>query len=295
MTSTRGHKTGRDSTAPFLFSVDLEDVRTMVPDGERYRDGVTPSVHRYLDLLDRHQMRCTFFTVGNVARSHPALVHEIAEAGHEIACHSSEHRVISDHDSRTFRDDVRRNIDDLLAAGAHGVAGFRAPMMSMTPDTDWAYDVLRELGIEYSSSVLPGANPLHGWPGHPDDATRHESGIWEIPVSMSRWPILDVPFACGVYFRVLPFAAQRHLCRRQGRSRRPIVMYCHPYDIDTEQEFISFPGLAGNRLFNWLMYVGRGKMIARLDRLLADVGPIIPYNEYVAELSGGVGGHGASS
>jgi hypothetical protein len=174
---------------------------------------------------------------------------------------------------------------DLMNAGATSVSGFRAPMMSMTPNTEWAYEVLRELGIEYSSSVIPGSNPLYDWPGHPEETRRHATGVWEIPVSMSSWWKLRVPFACGVYFRMLPFAAQRSLCRRHTQSGRPVVMYCHPYDIDTEQEYVSFPGLAGRSFVNWLMYVGRGGMIRRLERLLDDVGEIVPYRDYVVGLS----------
>ena len=41
---------GAHGRPPFLFSVDLEDVRTMVPDGDRLRDGVTPAVERFLRL-----------------------------------------------------------------------------------------------------------------------------------------------------------------------------------------------------------------------------------------------------
>ena len=75
----------------FLFSVDLEDVRTMIPDGARYTERVPAQVARYAELLARHDARCTFFTVGDVARRYPSLVRDLAAAGHEIACHGSDH------------------------------------------------------------------------------------------------------------------------------------------------------------------------------------------------------------
>jgi hypothetical protein len=52
----------------FLFSIDLEDIRTFVPGGERYAERVPTNVARYLEFLARHRVRCTFFTVGDVAR-----------------------------------------------------------------------------------------------------------------------------------------------------------------------------------------------------------------------------------
>ena len=74
-----------------LFSIDLEDVRLMVPGGERFRDAVPDMTRRYLDFLDTHRGRATFFVVGRVALRHPDLVAEIQARGHEIACHSHDH------------------------------------------------------------------------------------------------------------------------------------------------------------------------------------------------------------
>jgi len=274
-----------DATPPFLFSVDLEDVRTMIPDGDRYTEGVPRAMARYLAFLDENGMRCTFFTVGNIARAYPELIRELASAGHELACHSSEHRPLPRHDRESFRDDLARNLDDLQRAGAGEVTGFRAPVMSMTPETEWAYEVLHELGFQYSSSVLPAASPLFGWPGFERRVQRRAPGIWELPVTLTGWPILDLPFACGVYFRVLPLFVARLLCRRQRASGEPLVMYCHPYDIDTEQERFMHPELDDSRFFNWLMYVGRSRVVPRLQALVAESGAIVPYRDYVGQLA----------
>src|SRR5258708_23602538 len=45
-----------------------------------------------LDVLAEHGATATFFIVGEVAITHPRLVRDIAEAGHEIGCHSSDHQ-----------------------------------------------------------------------------------------------------------------------------------------------------------------------------------------------------------
>src|SRR5437773_403727 len=44
-----------------------------------------------LDLLDRHQVRGSFFILGEVAGFYPDLVREIGERGHEIGCHGFHH------------------------------------------------------------------------------------------------------------------------------------------------------------------------------------------------------------
>jgi polysaccharide deacetylase family protein (PEP-CTERM system associated) len=269
---------------PFLFSIDLEDVRSMIPDGHRYAERVPLLVGRYLDILARRGLRCTFFTVGDVARRYPALVRELAAAGHEIACHGSDHIPLDRMGPDRFRDDLARNLADLADAGAGEVRGFRAPVYSLTERTRWAWEVMAELGIRYSSSVLPARHPLHGWPGYSREVSLTEPGVWELPFSLTGVPGLDLPFAGGVYLRALPFALVRSFFRREIRNGRPIVGYAHPFDIDPEQERFVHPELGGRRVYHHLMYWNRGGMLGRIERLAALGAPIVPYAEYVDRL-----------
>jgi peptidoglycan/xylan/chitin deacetylase (PgdA/CDA1 family) len=55
-------------------------------------DGPDPSLTpRVLDLLDRHQVRATFFCIGALAERHPDLCREIVRRGHAIENHSQRH------------------------------------------------------------------------------------------------------------------------------------------------------------------------------------------------------------
>ncbi|MCU0668857.1 MAG: polysaccharide deacetylase family protein [Myxococcota bacterium] len=272
----------------FLFSVDLEDVRSMIPDGARHAPRVEANVERYLEVLARHDARCTFFTVGDIARRSPELVRSLVAAGHEVACHGADHVPLARLGPDGFRDDLRRALDDLARAGVDRVSGFRAPVMSLVRETGWAHEILAELGFAYSSSVVPAGTALYGWPEHPADCVRTASGIWEIPVSVFGGR-RGVPFLSGVYFRLLPFAIVRARFEHALRSGRPAVGYLHPYDVDTEQERFMHPELGGSRVLNRLMYVGRGGVCARLDRLFARA-TVMPYRDFVAQrlATGGV-------
>lgn len=279
-----GWAPGDVSPGAFLFSVDLEDVRTMIPGGTRYAERVPPNVAAYLRFLARHDRRATFFTVGNVARAYPDLIGEISAAGHELACHTSEHTPLERLGPDGLRADLERNLAALERAGAGRVRGFRAPIFSLTEATDWAYDVLAELGFSYSSSVLPQASPMYGWPGFGRGCRRMASGLWEIPVSLTHVLVRDVPFAGGVYFRLLPSRLTRAAFRTHRVASEPVVGYFHPYDVDTEQEYLMHAELGDNPLLNALMYVGRGRVFPRLDRLIADGAVIDRYDRYVDEV-----------
>ncbi len=277
---------------PFLLSVDLEDVRAMIPAGMRFRERVPANTERMLGFLAQHGIRCTFFTVGDVARRYPDLVRRIAQEGHEIACHGSDHVPLDRLDAALLRDDLRRALDALARAGVEGVRGFRAPVMSLTQQTAWAHDVLAELGFRYSSSVIPVRTPLYGWPGHARGATRTRSGIWELPLSVGGAPPLVLPFLSGAYFRLLPFTLIRSFFRRERRAGRPAVGYLHPYDVDSDQERFMHPELGGSRLLNALMYWNRRGVFARLERLLREGAAVVPYADFVARLDASPGRDG---
>jgi polysaccharide deacetylase family protein (PEP-CTERM system associated) len=273
-----------DTRRPFFFSIDLEDIRLLVPGGERYRERVPENTHRYLDLLARHDLRCTFFTTGDVARRYPELVSQIAAAGHEIACHSSDHLPLDRHSRASFREDLLRCRDDFGRAGVTDCKGFRAPIASLFEETRWAYEVLQELGFVYSASVLAAEHPLYGWPSFGSDQPRRIEGIWEIPISLSRIPGLDVPFAGGVYFRVLPFVLVRRLFERRSAAGRPVFGYLHPYDIDSEQERFMHPEIGDSAFYNWLLYWNRSGTLRRCDALFRDGWQVRRYDEYVERL-----------
>lgn len=267
--------------ATYLFSIDFEDIRQLVPEPSRYADRVPPITEAILAFLEGHAVRCTFFTTGDVARRYPDLLRRVVEAGHEVGCHTSDHVPLDRQDRESLRDDLRRCADDYARAGCERAIGFRAPIGSLTAQTRWAYEVLQEEGYRYSSSVCAAPNPLYCWPEFGPDRPRKMSGIWELPPSLSRLPLLNVPFAGGVYFRVLPFALIDWLFQRRLAAGDPVVAYLHPYDFDSEQERFMFPEIDGSRIYNWLMYYNRNGVFRRIERLLRHGAAVLPYAEYV--------------
>src|SRR5215467_10047392 len=69
---------------------------------------VEANTEKILELLNRQGRVGTFFVLGWVADRFPQLVRRIAEAGHEIACHSYEHRSIFNLRPEEFRADTRQ-------------------------------------------------------------------------------------------------------------------------------------------------------------------------------------------
>lgn len=73
-----------------------------------FDDGPHPEyTPRLLDILERHQVRVTFFPVGEFAQKYPELIRRAAEGGHAIGNHSWNHAAFPFISGREQREQIR--------------------------------------------------------------------------------------------------------------------------------------------------------------------------------------------
>ncbi len=264
---------------PVTVTFDLEDNRSSPEQEERF----VPMSHRFLDFLADRGIAATVFVVGEIARSHPGLVRRIVDGGHEIGLHGLRHVALGDVGPGRLRVELREGRELLEDVGQASVSGFRAPIFSLTPATQWAVEQIAEAGFAYSSSVLPAANPLHGWPGAPRQPCRWENGLLELPCPVGGFGHALIPFLGGIYLRYVPLAFARRFLRRLGE---PAVAwsYSHPYDIDPEEPFFVLPHAGW--LTSRILHTRRATTLTRLEILLAAGGGAgRPLGEIARELA----------
>ncbi len=266
----------------FLFSIDLEDIRFRMKDGSAYKERVPENTFKYLEWLNKHDFTCTFFTVGDIARTYPSLIKSIVDEGHEIACHTNTHTALDKMSKSEFKKDLHQNIDSLMKAGSKQISGFRAPYFSLTQNTSWAYDVLNEMDFVYSSSVYPAKNPFYGWKTHGQEIKQTESGVIELPMTVKNYNVMEIAFSGGVYFRNLPMIFIKKGFNEYFNKEKPLLSYFHPYDVDTDQEKFMHPEINNSHFYNFLMRNNRKNVFKRLDTLKKQTDfKIITYREYV--------------
>ncbi len=73
-----------------------------------FDDGPGEQTFEYLDLLDRLDVRATFFLVGAACVARPAAVRAIAARGHEVASHGFTHRSFPSLDVWALFDELSR-------------------------------------------------------------------------------------------------------------------------------------------------------------------------------------------
>ena len=222
-----------------------------------------------LELFARYEVRGTFFTLGYVAEQHPQLVRDIAQAGHEVACHSYHHRLVYTQTPDEFRQDLRsakHRLEDLIGAP---VIGYRAPSYSITAQSLWALDILIEEGFGYDSSIFPVHHDRYGMPDaerFPHVLHRPSGEIIEFPPSTVRLGGTNLPISGGGYFRLYPYPLFRMGWQRINRNEaESAIFFLHPWEVDPDQ-----PIIPGTRLNIWRHRVNLRQTEGKLERLLKD-------------------------
>jgi len=201
---------------------------------------LTPATQMVLELLDKHQIKATFFILGVVAEKHPKLVEAIHQKGHEVASHSHSHRNVFELSPSRFEEEVRKSTDVLTSIIRERPIGFRAPNFSFDQRTSWAYGILEKYGYRYSSSVFPFRTKLYGLPKAPVfpyspsrenlELADPEGRFIEFPASVLDVFGKNIPVGGGFYFRILPLRFTRFALGKIIR-RRPAVFYLHMRDL----------------------------------------------------------------
>jgi peptidoglycan/xylan/chitin deacetylase (PgdA/CDA1 family) len=179
---------------------------------------VTPAV---LELLDRLQVKATFFCIGENARRHPALCREIVARGHDVQNHSERHRHnFSMLGPRGYRLELQAAQDSLAAITGRRPQFFRAPAGLRNP---FLGPVLESMGLQLaawtrrgydtrsdaavvSRRLLPAVRPGAILLLHDGNCARSAAGV---PVILDVLPVLARQAAAsGLHFVTLSHALQ---------------------------------------------------------------------------------------
>lgn len=269
-----------------ILTIDVEDwyqssLDILGPEHTNLSRPVVPServvinTRRLLNILDEYNVKVTCFVLGTVAETYPNLVREINNSGHELATHSYGHELVYKLNPKQFRGDLKRSIDLLVSITGKKVNGYRAPYFSVTQESEWALEVLVELGIKYDSSIFPIRRKLYGFPGQKEFShkinTKNGNNLYELPVSTITFLGKTLPVGGGGYFRLLPYFVIKKAIRAINSKGQPAVFYLHPYELDTEELRNTLPNeTLKTRFVRFSQGINRSKTESKLRRLLTD-------------------------
>lgn len=155
---------GHTAAAAFTFDVDAESCvlahdptsanRMSLMSHQSY--GPRVGVPRILRILERQDVRATFFVPGFTAECYPDTVRAIIDGGHEVGHHGYLHEPMKGLDPATEARYLDRGLDALEEVAGIRPVGYRAPWWEMNWHTP---ELLAERGFMYDSSLLDGDKP----------------------------------------------------------------------------------------------------------------------------------------
>lgn len=199
-------------------------------------------LRQLLEVLDQTGSKATLFWLGSVAEENKGLLRLAADAGHEIACHGWDHRRLFTLSRGEISADIARAKALLEDVSGHPVIGYRAPSFSLTPDVDFTYDILADLGFLYSSSLYAIQHDHYGAAHHLrlPFAPREGQALIELPMTTYRRFGRNWPVSGGGYFRLLPAFVGGPLFLAGARQLgQPGMFYMHPWEVDSDQPVID--------------------------------------------------------
>lgn len=222
------------------FTIDVEDWYHGASDevirasGERR---LCYGLGKLLDILAEFQVKATFFWLGIAASENPHLVKQVANAGHEIACHGWLHEPVYNMSPQRFKAETQHAVNLISDLSGQKVIGYRAPYFSITRKSLWALEILAKLGFEYDSSIFPIKNWRYGISNfNPiiQQVATPTGAIYEMPLSVRRILGNNFPISGGAYFRIYPYAITQLNFRAAQCNNQAAIFYIHPWELDLD-------------------------------------------------------------
>jgi peptidoglycan-N-acetylglucosamine deacetylase len=215
--------------------------------------GARVGVPRVLELLQRHDLRATFFVPGHTVESFPRETESIIERGHEVAHHSYSH-VDPSHQSRDEEvADMERALDVLERIGVRPL-GYRSPSADLSEST---LELVEEHGFLYDSSLMTDDyRPFHPRIGDRVSQTEplergRESSLWELPMCFELDDWVHFQFNFDPY--------------RKGGAAPSAVLEIWRDEFDWMHEHVDGGVLT---VCMHPQVIGRGHRIAMLERFI---------------------------
>lgn len=239
----------------FLLTIDLEDFHTDELGGTRKESNLSlQGLKRVLNILEKHNIKATFFVTLPFARKNKQVIKNIIKDGHEIASHGYNHshryKVMNKQESLDYLTRSREELEKLLKIK---IRGFRAPQMSC-PD----YDIISRAGFSYDSSCHPTFLPGYYFNLFMSRKIHKKENLTILPVSVA--PFVRLPFS-WLWFRFFGLWYTKlcsNLCFLVDES---INMYFHPWD---------FADIYKVRDLWWLIKINSGeKAVKKLNKYIS--------------------------
>jgi peptidoglycan/xylan/chitin deacetylase (PgdA/CDA1 family) len=220
-----------------VFTMDVEtfaDTECISASGIHVDVDLMDGLEEYLKILDRHQIKSTLFTVGDLAPRMADRLRKHISSGHQLALHGHSHVAPLTVSVDVFREETRQAKQRMQELFGVDIMGFRAPCFSMDKER---LDVLTELGFCYDSSHLDFQPARHTAKLDLQDFRQLRRNIfrrdqfYEFGISKEKVFGMPFPISGGGYVRLSNWGFVSTLIRHYIHKNDYYVFYLHPFEL----------------------------------------------------------------
>lgn len=220
-----------------VFTMDVEtfaDTECISASGLKVDVDLMDGLDEYIELLNRYDIKCTLFTVGDLAPRIAERLRSHIESGHALALHNYAHVTPMSVSPERFREELSRAKERMETLFGVTIDGFRAPCFSLDKQR---LKVLQELGFRYDSSYLDYMPARHSIKLDLQDFQKigrgifRDKGFYEFGLAKEKvfgWPF---PISGGGYVRMSNWGFIKTLIQQYIRRNDYYVFYLHPFEL----------------------------------------------------------------
>lgn len=245
-----------------FMSMDVESyfdtscVKDKIPVDPKFNCAV--DVSRYVDFLDAHNIKGTFFVVADFIKDCKEYLLKAISHGHDIGLHCLHHRSLKKLTVNEFKQEIIEAKKILRVKLNVEPVGFRFPRFEFKKSF---FKVLKEEGFIYDSSVVtPDKNFIKI-----QDYVYLRNDLYEFSPNSWRFPFKTVLLSGGGYCRFLKGDALNNVLKKHIDKHNTFMVYFHPFEI--HDGYLPTPN---NILKVQKMYLNKNRdtYLEFLDRLI---------------------------
>ena len=224
----------------------------------------------YVELLNKANVRTTFFVLGSVANEVRDTIKYAVSCGHEIACHGMSHTRPVELSAEAFEAELREAKSILEDICGKEVVGYRAPCYGIDNER---YEILKKVGFKYSSSKMDvKGHPLYGELDlsdfeNPVQGIYTKDGMVEFALSTQKFLGKSLAVSGGGWIRLLPWKPlMKPLIKKYIKAADTYTLYIHPFELSR----VPMPEVPDTGfLTNIRARRGLGKQEPRIEELIS--------------------------
>ena len=222
-----------------VFSIDVEEwyhLEYFKNSKTDKKKSVMDGLHTFIKIVDKHNIKASFFIVGELIQTLKKTIKNLDIEGHDIGLHSYFHKRPIVQNINEFIKDTKDTLSEMKSILPNNSFGYRSPCFAIDRER---LDEVIKLGIQYDASkITQKEHPLYVNLDL-DGFEKQERDIYKkdffkvFEVSTIKFLGVNIPIAGGGYLRIIPWPIYIWLLKKYLKESTFINFFIHPFELSS--------------------------------------------------------------